>query len=287
MDSTDPAGDNAGLVSRSGFFRNSRVVDMLDKLHIDLCFQERFIPADVGFRIRLVRNKDAFCLMSNNVNATYKIQIVDCKLYVRKVRLSPSVFVAHAKALEIGNAKYPVNRVVCKTFTVPQGNLDFSQENLFSGVLPTRLVVGLVDNDAYNGTFPKNPYNFKNYNMTQLKLYLDGQQQNFNPIDMDFENNQYIRGFLSIYQGSGKLGKDEGIDINRDDFSRGFTLVAWDLTPDLAEHDHLNLTKEGTVRLDAKFRVALPNTINVIVYAEFESIIEIDRNKNILCDYSN
>jgi hypothetical protein len=278
---------NAGLVTRFGYFQGSRVIDMMDKLHLDLCFQERLIPSDVGIRLRLVRNKDAFCLMSAAAQPTYKIQIMDCKLYVRKVRLSPSVFVAHAKALDVGNAKYPINRVVCKTFNCPQGNLEFSQECLFSGQLPTRLLVSMVDTDSYNGTYAKNPYNFKHYEMTQLRLYLDGQPQTISPIEVDFANNQYIRGFLSIFSGTNKLGKDEGIDINRSEYAQGYTIVAWDLTPDMAERDHLNLNKEGTVRLDCKFRNALPVTINVIVYAEFESILELDRNKNVLCDYSS
>jgi hypothetical protein len=284
MDVTATDGLNLGLNKRFAFFRNSRVVDMLDKLHLDLCFQERFIPSDVGIRIRLVRSKDAFCLMSPADN--FKLQIVDCKLYVRKVRLSPSVFVAHAKALELGNAKYPVNRVVCKTFTVPQGNMDFTQENIFNGLLPSRLLIGMLDNDSVNGLCTKNPYNFKHYNLAQLKLYLDGQQQTYNPVETDFDNNQFINGFITLFHGTGKFGKNEGIDIERNEYNRGYTLFAWDLTPDLSDHDHMNLARVGSVRLDAKFRAALPNTINVIVYAEFESVIEIDRNKNVLCDFS-
>jgi hypothetical protein len=278
---------NIGLANRFTYFRDSRTVDMMDRLHLDLCFQERLIPSDVGIRIRLVRNKDAFCLMSSQAQAAFKLQIVDCKLYVRKVKLSSSVFVAHAKALEMGNAKYPVDRVICKTFTVPTGNLDFSQENVFSGQLPTRIVVAMCDNDAFNGSYTKNPFNFKHYSMTQLKLFLDGQQQNVSPIDVDFTNHQHIRAYLSLFEGTGMLGRNEGLDITRSDYGAGYTIVVWDITPDMAERGHLNLNKEGTVRLDGKFSTALPNTINVIVYAEFETIIEIDRNKNVLSDYSS
>jgi len=290
MDVNDPIGDNVrntGFVKRYSFFRASAEVDMIGHLHSDLCFQDRFLPSDVGFRIRLVRQKDAFCLMATGDQPTYKIHIADCKLYVRKVRLSPSVFVAHAKAMEIGNAKYPIRRIVVKSFTVPQGNLDFSQENLFTGQLPTRVVVGCVDNDAYNGAWNKNPFNFKNYDLTQLKLYLDGQQHYMRPLEPDFTNNHYIREYMSLFEGTGKLNKDEAIDVSRSDYPNGYTLYAFDLTPDLAEGDHLNLTREGTVRLDAKFSVALANTINVIVYSEFENIIELDRNKNVIFDYTN
>ena len=96
---------------------------------------------EVNVKIKLVRSKDAFCVMS----------AVDCKvMFVRKVKLSPSVFLAHAKALENGTAKYPIRHVVCKTFTVPNGFLDISHEKLFSGQLPTRVVVGLVTSEAFS-----------------------------------------------------------------------------------------------------------------------------------------
>jgi len=36
-----------------------------------------------------------------------------------KVKLSPAIFLAHAKALESTNAKYPVRRIVCKSITIP------------------------------------------------------------------------------------------------------------------------------------------------------------------------
>lgn len=278
---------NSGMVKRHAHFAGSRTVDMIGTIHADLFFQEKFLPSDVGFRLRFVRHKDAFCLLSSTANASFKMKVIDCKLFVRKIKLSPSVFVAHARALEQSNAKYPVRRVVCKTFTVSTGNLNFTQENLFSGQLPTRIVVGFVDNDAFNGTYAKNPFNFKHYNLSQLKLYLDGQQQYIKPIEPDFTNHRYITAYISLFSGTGKLQKDEGTDISREDYRGGYALYAFDLTPDLAESDHFNLNKEGNVRLDAKFGTALPNTINAIVYAEFENVIEIDRNKNVIFDYSN
>jgi hypothetical protein len=283
----DQAAANTGFKKRHAFVEDSAVVDMIGCIHSDLFFQDKYLPNDVTLRVRLVRQKDSFALMSSENGATYKVKIVDCRLFVRKAKLSASVFVAHAKALEHGNAKYPVRRVICKTFTVPRGNLDFSQENLFSGQLPTRLVIGCVDNDAYNGNYAKNPFNFKHYNLTQLKLYLDGQQQHIKPLEPNYGANQYITAYMSLFSGTGKQQKDEGNFIERRDFPGGYALYAYDLTPDLSEDDHFNLNRDGSLRVDMKFGVALVATINVIVYAEFENVIEIDRNKNVLFDYQN
>ena len=93
---------------------------------------------------------------------------------------------------------------------------------------------------------------------------------------------------MSLFSGTGKLQKDEGNDISREDYSGGYALYAFDLTPDLSEGgDHFNLSRDGSVRIDLKFANPLPNTINVIAYAEFENLIELDRNRNIVFDYSN
>jgi len=287
MEDANPYDDvgNAGFAARSAKTLDSAVVDMQGCLHSDLFFQGKYLPSEINMRIRLVRSRDAFCLMSTG--AAYKVKIVDCKLQIRKVRLSPSIYLAHAKTFEKGNAKYPIRRVVCKTFTVPRGNLDIVQESLFSGQLPTRLVIGCVDNDAFNGSYTRNPFNFKHYDLSQIKLYLDGQQQTIKPLEPSFANQLYVDAYTSLFSGTGKLQKDEGNYITREDYRGGYTLYAFDLTPDLAEEGHFNLVRNGNLRLEMKFALALPNTINVIAYAEFQNVLEIDRNRNVIFDYKN
>jgi hypothetical protein len=49
----------------------------------------------------------------------------------------------------------------------------------------------------------------------------------------------------------------------------------------------VNLTRQGTVRLNLKFGAALAQTVTVVAYAEFENLIEIDRNRNVVFDFSN
>jgi hypothetical protein len=123
--------------------------------------------------------------------------------------------------------------------------------------------------------------------LSQLKVYLDGQQQTIKPLEVNFENRQFINAYASLYMGTGKWMRDEGNQIAREDFDSGYALYAFDLTPDLAEGDHFNLIKPGNVRVDLKFAQALANTINVIAFAEFENILEIDRSRNIIFDYKN
>jgi len=54
------------------------------------------------------------------------------------------------------HCKVPLRRVEVKSFTLPRGNLSWTKESVFLGQLPKRLIVGFVDNDAYNGSSEKN-----------------------------------------------------------------------------------------------------------------------------------
>jgi len=283
MDATtiEGAHTNSGFLARREHAHESREFDMMGRLHADIFFQDRYMINEVGVKIKLIRSKDSFCLMGNG-----KVAIVHASMFVRKVKLMPSVFLAHAKTLERGPAKYPIRRVVCKSFTVPQNYLDVSHEKLFSGQLPTRLVIGLVSNRAFNGHAESNPFNFQHFNLSEIGVYLDGQQQNaIKPIQPDYEHGLYIRAYNSLFGGTGKLYKDEGLHISRSDYNGGYALYAFDLTADLGEDDHFSLVRQGSVRLALKFAAALAATVTVVAYAEFENVIEVDRDRNVIFDF--
>ena len=155
MDATNVDGGNTGLVERRRYIAESRIVEMMGRLHVDLFLQDRFLLNGVSVKIRLVRSKDAFSLMAGGQNPDYKVLIVDAVLFARKAVLSPTVQMAHIKALEKGTAKYPIRPVDCKVYSIPQGAMSHTHENLFLGTLPKRLILWCIDNDAYNGEFSK------------------------------------------------------------------------------------------------------------------------------------
>jgi hypothetical protein len=291
MDKPNPlaanaADRNSGLASRQTFAAESHEIDMIGRIHTDICFQDRYMLNEVNAKIKLIRSQDAFCLMAAGAQQ-FKVVVTEASLLVRKVKISPSVYLAHAKTLENGTAKYPIRRVICKSFTIPAGYLDVSHEKLFSGQLPTRLIVGLVDNRAYNGDRERNPFNFRHFSLTEIGIYLDGQLYGLKPLKLDFAAGRYVAAYAGLFGGTNKINRDEGNGLSRTDFSNGYALYAYDLTPDLGEDDHVNLTRQGTVRLNLKFGVALAQTVTVVAYAEFENLIEIDRNRNVVFDFSN
>ena len=61
----------------------------------------------------------------------------------------------------------------------------------------------------------------------------------------------------------------------------------FDLTADLCARDHLKPIKNGNVPLEVQFGSALNLAINIMVLGEFQNLIEIDANRNMLCGYNS
>ena len=127
-DATIVDGGNTGLVERRMYIAESRIVEMMGRLHVDLFLQDRFLLNGVSVNIRLAHSKYAFSLMIGRQNPDYKVQIVDAVLLARKAVLSPTVQMAHIKALEKGTAKYPIRPVDCNVSSIPQGAMSHTHE---------------------------------------------------------------------------------------------------------------------------------------------------------------
>ncbi|XP_041460945.1 uncharacterized protein F54H12.2-like [Lytechinus variegatus] len=195
--------------------------------------------------------------------------------------------VQHAKTMEKITAKYPLNKVDVKAFSLPAGSMSINKDNLFLGQLPNRIIVGFVDTDAYNGIYTKNPYNFKHLNLNFISITVDSETVPMRPLRPNFKEGtgqNYIHAYNSLFMGTNRLFTDKGLDIDREEYIGGYTLFAFDLTPDLSDGCHLNLIRQGNLRLELQFEAPLLNTVNCIVYSEGQGLIQIDKARNIIYD---
>ncbi|KAK3920120.1 hypothetical protein KUF71_009407 [Frankliniella fusca] len=282
MDEVKPQ-NNEGLKARHELTKNSKMFEVMGPIHSDFFNQDRFLLNNVELRIKLTRQRDPFVLMSTFQNE--KLLILDATLLVRKVRISPTVLLGHAAALEKAPAKYPLTRVDLKTITIPAGLQDKTISNLHLGQIPKRIIIGFVTNQAFNGHYQSNPYNFQHFNLNYLSLFVDTQQIPAQPLTPDFERNLHIDAYNTLFSGTGIHWKDEGNDITYAEYPQGYTLYAFDISQDLsANESHWNLQRQGIVRMEVKFAKPL-TAVNCIVFSEFNNLIEIDKNRNVVVDF--
>ena len=156
MDTVNPLAQdahvNTGLKQRHAYTRQSKSVAMEERLHSDLFAQDRYILGAVPIKIKLVRSRDPFCLVSSAESPNFKVVIEECLFRVRRVNVAPSIILAHSQSLQQTTAKYPINSIDCKVVSVPRGNMSGNQPNIFQGALPNRIVIGMVDADAFKLT---------------------------------------------------------------------------------------------------------------------------------------
>ncbi|KAK6167067.1 hypothetical protein SNE40_021174 [Patella caerulea] len=280
------AGPNTGFKNRTKHFKESKSVDMLGKLHLDLFSQNKYLINGVDMRIRMVRTKDTFCLMAANDN--FKVVIEKASLFIRRLKLNPSVTVAHASALMKRNAIYPIRRVDVKSFTIPAGNRSLDKDNLFLGQTPRRVIVTFVTNEAFSGSVNKSPFRLQNFDINHISLQVNGEDVFAKPLSPNFSENLgygYSRSFNTLFSGTSSLFQDKGPAITLNAYRNGFCVFCFDYAPELSDDNTFHLNKTRNAKLEVRFGTALPSTVNVILYSEFENKIEIDSARNVITDF--
>ena len=288
---------NAGAVRRRyRFFWKAGSTDqtglvLSDRLHVDMCIQERFLPSNVDVKFKLIRASNPFCLLWDDTGldayAPYKLNIKKIYMTARFVKLAPPVMMQLEGQLKKGNrAKYPIRRVEVRTGLIPDGVKNSRLTNFIQGQLPRRVVLAFQPNATYNGTAKKNPLKFNPHNLTQLFVLYGGRQIPEVPYTFDFPNGDYSQGYMSLYIGTGARYKDYGVNISYDDYRTGYCFFVLDFTAEMAGDDSaFTPFKEGQFDIDLTFGSNTLNSLNLICYAEYDNVVEIDANRNIYKNY--
>ena len=78
-----------------------------------------------------------------------------------------------------------------------------------------------------------------------------------------------------------------GLDISREDYANGYTLYAFDLTPDMCNTtDYFNAVQHRSLSVDITFGKTPDNAIAMVCYGDFENVIRIDSQRNVIYDIS-
>ena len=163
-----------------------------------------------------------------------------------------------------------------KTFTIDTGLRTKVEDHLFQGQLPKRVFIGMISNEAFNGSFDTNPFNFTHFDLSKLEVTCDGHNVYGKACEPNFDDDLYLHSYLSLFQALNSPTQMQNCNIDIEDYKSGYCLWGFDFTPDQgADQGHLHPMKSGNLRIELQFTKSLPATVNVIVYAEFDNLIEL------------
>ena len=278
---------NSGFEARQALMKDSKSFELMGPLFLNFFRQGQYLISQTKMRLKLMPSKAEFALNGYGKHTDFKIVFQEVVLYVPRYTLNPSVINGHASGLKRQNAIYPLLHSEVTTFTIPRGQKSYKKDRLFPDEAPKLLMIAMVDNNAFNGALGMNPFNFQHFGLSNLTLYRDGISVSGRPFTPDFVNGKVMRSYMQTMQTFKYYNSDDTNGLTPDEFCNGYTIFAFDLTADkdiTASHRQGHSTKN--LRLDLTFAAATKQTINVLLYAVYDSSIEITQQRDAITFYT-
>ena len=254
-------------------------VEYYGPIFAGICNQERYLVNNVRIEIDFQPAKDSFRLMTTDGSQPAYLKIVEAKLKVCTVKLDSRVKVSidNCMSLQSQIALYPLQKSIVRTFRANKGSLQFFENDMFRGKVPTKLVVGMISEEAYHGDYRKNPFYFQTFNISQIAVRLGNNSVPTKPLQLNFKDSDYLLGLISLYRVANRSVRDFDIGIDRDNYRQGLSLFGFNIDPGSHESSGLiGKPKYDLLQLVINFSKGLEEGVMIILYASFPDEVEVD-----------
>jgi hypothetical protein len=280
---------NKGYVTRKKLTDLSKKFDLVRKVQISLFECHRPLPPDTDFTLTFRRGNSPFSLVGSLPSSEgktseifpYKLQITKCSLYIRKMILHDDIVKKHHAHLSSGRRyTYPCKHLDIKAFAIPSNTTEYISEIIYSTTIPQFLAVALVTTKAYHGDITRNPFKFSAHNLSSVSCLLDNDSSSYRSVSFGLDNNLYVLGYYSLFQGLSNPTSGNG--ITREDYPNKH-IVLFELLPSRLPNV-LNISRKGQIKVDLKFHSATSEPLMALIVTQFDSIVEIDKDKSVFVD---
>lgn len=246
----------------------------------------------VTYKLEIRLNKSTFGFNRRGERLPFEpsFEIGTISLLVHRTLVSEGTLTAHTRALQHATAKYPISRHEVQGITINSGVMDVVLERIFNGQLPRRVLVGFVRVASFNGTYNKSGFLFEHFDFNHLNFTIDGISYPRTPYMPDFSKKLYMREYYAFMQTFDQDTDAPSLELSYDDFiEKNKIFFAYNFAPDLGDGcgfgGYLNLIKSGSFSLHIRFATALKEPIVTVVFAEFDNLIQINKNLEVTTDY--
>ncbi len=262
--------------------KHSCIIELIGYLHLDLSAQQRAMIGGMNYRLTLYPHDPKFYLMhDDDLHPT--VNFLKVELDLHRAKVTDELLLAHNRMLNKYTAKYPITRKECRNFIVQKGLIDYNENTVIkSDRLPRKAFVAMVNNEAFNGSNRLNPFNFKNYDIQNIRIRLNNKDYPSQGYECDFTSRLINHPYRCLYEALGQIEAPRAL-LTRLDFMEGFSIFGFNFNPDMADgvnkNNYISPIKHGDMSLHIRFRTPLPETATVIVFLEYDNLIEIPESR--------
>ena len=183
---------------------NGKTVYLKGKLELGCCNLDRRLPTNLPVELEFRRTPNEFALVDTRTGTVpaYTIKIEDINLQVKRVALSPGELRVQEEQLKKGGIAYRFMKTECRSYVATSGHPQFDLNDLESGKLPDRVILGMVDTTAFHGTYGSNPFHLKSFDLSEAWLTVNGGDKIPGPVGYTFDlaNRKSLDGYMELLE---------------------------------------------------------------------------------------
>ena len=238
------------------------------KLGVDFFSTSEFLYPNMKIRLRLIRARAIFYMISDNPNVS--LGIVDCSLYTRRIALKDDYHKKRMNMLAYTPVEFNYLETLARTFIIPARQNQFLQENICNNAPVRRIAIAMNTNSAFTGSHTENPFWYQQFDLRQIRILRGGQ-----PI-VDYDAADICRLYVTTMKAMNF--QDDIPSIPIDNFKDHYVLV-FDLTSmeDATENCHYPELLGEPLRPELNFTFPLERVTELIVLGEPMSSVAVDK----------
>lgn len=278
---------------RSEFFTlTDGIGEFTFKPHTGINFINKAIIPFVDIEFELARHDNPHFFLKSKIDdasSSYNIEILDAKYYVQRFKNTVRFVSDLEKMLEQHPIVYRIRDGHINTCTIPANTSNYSNENLFHGQIPRRILIAFVSTAHYNGDRTKNPFNLQHFNISSLRILKNGLEYPYPETLTDFKNTpqSFIEAYHRMMMSFGADYNDHVVSVTPYEYANGYFFYSFYMAPDQESGSDLNnlSNKPSQIRIELRFAENLGEAVQMLVYYESDSTVSIDHLRRVVVEH--
>jgi hypothetical protein len=279
---------------RKGFHDDgSHSIELVGKISSALFFQPKVIPTQISMRVLLKMNSpDVYMMYADNTSGSgekFDVQLEEAMLMVQKITVVPGLRQAYNDLLLEDNAiPYFLNTPYVTHYGIEKTVSQYVKDNLFQGRMPIRIILGMVATEAFHGRSDLNPFNFQDFGLNEVCLYMDGMPYPRPPIKMDVAEERTSEAYHHFLSSLNGVYSRIVPNVTQEEYRHGYFLISYNMAPDQfigSVHPSTLLNAHSNIRLEMRFKQPLRESVTLLVYYEYEHVMEIHKDRRVTVDF--